>query len=727
MADPVASPAALPEPTQASEPAPESVGQPSLPSPPSQEPADPLDGWKKLITREEQGFYDEQDCLHPSYNLASEELKDRKEDDAVIFNYSLDTDYLGRVDGNPPAGGDPTSAGRISPDDDIFFRVSKDELLGSKQFDQIINPLKEARQSLTQGQRLGIIDFPQCYDTQESSLLNSMGEKLGLQRNGETTYMDKCLQGVPKLPAPGHFRTGISLRASFKEPTGLPKPGSSEDRFILFVSFPYVGESSNERGLDSERESIKLREFKRLGVGVRGREAPVGRGGSYDPKEISVEKGEILVHQAQYMIFDNYTMATFRSKEDSARGQVPLHRFQERIGAFRAVVHMIANRMDLELWTLGKLRDSLCQLEEDIDQMISDAKTYEDNQGMEITPDDNPQNLTPSIKEKLTTKERLKWDEDYDRARQNKVHKRKQRRVRDLLTALNRLSADLFAAISVAERQIAVLQDLYNIFLTSYRTKTKDYEKGYPLRRNPFHKNIVTIPILSENPEQIWPNTLDTIDEVVRERKFFIQEVKELVENMDIRRKILSAFLKSDQAKAAPSERTAQEATEAMKRTEKIIEETQAQLVQQGQTLTGFTIVTTAFLPLGFCTSYFGMQTIKEFGGPTPQMSLRKFWLTSGPVLAAILLFTVVVVLWKRPLAEKFKTSVKEKLGLSPREETDHAKEQRPVVGGAGPRVGRGLSWTRRKKTSDEEAPNPQESAPAQANSHEQQKVENGG
>ena len=55
-------------------------------------------------------------------------------------------------------------------------------------------------------------------------------------------------------------------------------------------------------------------------------------------------------------------MVTFRSKEDSARGQVPLHRFQERIGAFRAMVHMIANRMDSELWTLEELRDSLCQL-----------------------------------------------------------------------------------------------------------------------------------------------------------------------------------------------------------------------------------------------------------------------------------------------------------------------------------------------------------------------------
>ena len=55
-------------------------------------------------------------------------------------------------------------------------------------------------------------------------------------------------------------------------------------------------------------------------------------------------------------------MATFRSKEDSAKDQVPLHRFQERIGAFRAMIHMIANRMELELWTLGKLQTSLYNL-----------------------------------------------------------------------------------------------------------------------------------------------------------------------------------------------------------------------------------------------------------------------------------------------------------------------------------------------------------------------------
>ena len=100
----------------------------------------------------------------------------------------------------------------------------------------------------------------------------------------------------------------------------------------------------------------------------------------------------------------------------------------------------------------------------------------------------------------------------------------------------------------------------------------------------------------------------------------------------------LSAFLKSDQAKAAPSEKTAQKTTDAVKgtedavkettaaiaNTEKAIEETTAaiarthdviqatqnEIMQQGQTLTSFTIVTTAFLPLGFCTSVFYLLSV---------------------------------------------------------------------------------------------------------------------
>ena len=131
--------------------------------------------------------------------------------------------------------------------------------------------------------------------------------------------------------------------------------------------------------------------------------------------------------------------------------------------------------------------------------MISDAEIYEDDQGM----------------------------------------KRKQKRVQDLLISLNRLSAGLVAAIGVVERQIAVLQDLQSLFMASCRTKIQNYEKGCPLRQNSFYKNIAPIPILSENSDQIWPNTLDTIDEMVRERKCFITKIGALVENMKTKRKIV--------------------------------------------------------------------------------------------------------------------------------------------------------------------------------------------
>ena len=80
-----------------------------------------------------------------------------------------------------------------------------------------------------------------------------------------------------------------------------------------------------------------------------------------------------------------------------------------------------------------------------------------------------------------------------------------------------------------------------------------------------------------------------------------------------------SSFLKSSQAKVTAAEKMAQETTGAVKSTEgavnktteaiakaeEAIKETKEAIVQQAQTLSGFTIVTTAFLPLGFCTSVF--------------------------------------------------------------------------------------------------------------------------
>jgi len=97
-----------------------------------------LHGWKTL--GEQQGFYDEEGFLYPSRNLRSKKLKDRKEDDVVIFNYSLS-----RADGDPPAEGSGPSLGSFGENDDIFFQVPKDTLTGSEQFNQVINPEMEPR------------------------------------------------------------------------------------------------------------------------------------------------------------------------------------------------------------------------------------------------------------------------------------------------------------------------------------------------------------------------------------------------------------------------------------------------------------------------------------------------------------------------------------------------------------------------------------------------------
>ena len=123
-----------------------------------------------------------------------------------------------------------------------------------------------------------------------------MGEKLGLLREGETSFMDAYLQRVRSLPGRGLFRTGISLRVSAKEPSEPPKSGSSGDRFILFASFPYFG-GSREITLGPESESVKLLHFKSLGTNVPDRRPRA--------REERDDVEGILVHQARYMIFDD--------------------------------------------------------------------------------------------------------------------------------------------------------------------------------------------------------------------------------------------------------------------------------------------------------------------------------------------------------------------------------------------------------------------------------------
>ena len=124
----------------------------ALPQPPTpaHESPDRFNSWETIGKHQE--FYDEKDFLYPSCNLTSEKLKNRKEDDVVIFDYSLNG-----TDGNPEVEGGGPSARCLSKEDDIFFLVPKDKLIGSKQFNQIINPTKEPQPIRLRGSRLAIM------------------------------------------------------------------------------------------------------------------------------------------------------------------------------------------------------------------------------------------------------------------------------------------------------------------------------------------------------------------------------------------------------------------------------------------------------------------------------------------------------------------------------------------------------------------------------------------
>jgi len=118
-----------------------------------------------------------------------------------------------------------------------------------------------------------------------------------LHLRNPATFGEAHSKRVLALPGRGRFRTGFSLRVPPKNQSELAKPGPSEDRITLFVSFPYFGKSSSSIPMGPESESVELLDFKSLGDYVPDHRAVV------NPEDKDI--GGIRVHQARYMIFDN--------------------------------------------------------------------------------------------------------------------------------------------------------------------------------------------------------------------------------------------------------------------------------------------------------------------------------------------------------------------------------------------------------------------------------------
>ena len=64
---------------------------------------------------------------------------------------------------------------------------------------------------------------------------------------------------------------------------------------------------------------------------------------------------------------------------------------------------------------------------------------------------------------------------------------------------------------------------------------------------------------------------------------------------------------------------------------------------------------------------------IKEFKNPPSQ---HLFWLISGPVCAAMVLLTVIIISWGRPRAVKFRKDLREKLTQSTKTKVEYIENR---------------------------------------------------
>ncbi|KAL0630725.1 hypothetical protein Q9L58_010424, partial [Maublancomyces gigas] len=150
--------------------------------------------------------------------------------------------------------------------------------------------------------------------------------------------------------------------------------------------------------------------------------------------------------------------------------------------------------------------------------------------------------------------------------------------------------------MNVIALQTKYLERLRQIFLNSY--PELDHRPQW---------NEFDIPLMSGHPEQMR-SVMKSITAIVAEREKFYKELKNLAKEFETLRTL---FLQRNQAES-----------------QTIVQDS---LEKQGQTITVFTFVTSVFMPLGFMTSYYGMNpTGYESSITTPE----QFWVYAGPITA---------------------------------------------------------------------------------------------
>ncbi|KAI5845218.1 hypothetical protein DFP73DRAFT_594349 [Morchella snyderi] len=337
--------------------------------------------------------------------------------------------------------------------------------------------------SIRELSELKIIEFPACfYATEFLEAMQSHTNRCNFTEvDPQTVLRSKNLRFNKQIP---DFKTGISLRATSDESdndyltllTAMPYFGKlPEMKFLRDASLPpgnapsYLTEYRPVKGRESwRRESLSLAEYRFLSPGAE-KESKRQQRIKYDLREERYIDQDVLIHQAWFMVIDNYTIGIFKSADDQLSDlypQPPLYPHQEKIGAFNALVHVISNTLERsENIVLDTYRAKVSELEFCYQSLI--------NKDMDVSDDENREDVS-----------------SYHRA--NFEAKQFTKNSKDLVRAVEKVVIQISTISSVVQSQIQILKDLREIFRLSI---------GLASRR-PQGANL-QIPIMSDQKEQV--------------------------------------------------------------------------------------------------------------------------------------------------------------------------------------------------------------------------------
>ncbi|KAF8247252.1 hypothetical protein K440DRAFT_661546 [Wilcoxina mikolae CBS 423.85] len=466
------------------------------------------------------------------------------------------------------------------------------------------------------------------------------------------------LPEAPEQLLSERLATGVWIQGMFS-PDGI----AGNEQSTLFVSLPYLGDVP----YNSENpESVRLSDFD--GVTVNGTDGAISA-----PVE-----GELVVHQARFIVYNNTTIATFKSKESTKR----IHKSVfpgDTQGAFHLLARMVRDVVTSDQTIIASFRKqlksshSIARLQALTSGIIHPA----DVEGG--SPGDRTQ-LLQGISEDLerlvlitsVIKRQVEVVDDLIMNFHNScIVEPDDLRVR--MPVISNHKEQILAALPVlrwaSERRGKVLKELKEIFTPLKRS----HDHAVQLLATPSLNPAQTLPI---PPLQAGQQTPGSEADLLTGLRNFTDRLADMQnEEAGARRSLLHYVMliqqattnianvnEAERAKATAeslrdllfqilntSASAAQTQHEAWKSQEVRMAQQAAdadllrnEITWQGEQMSMFVAVTTIFLPLAFFTQYFAMDSAKPYA--TTQ---GRFWLITLPITLAFIAGVILMIIKK--------------------------------------------------------------------------------